>query len=1347
MTDPQQSETEAVPPSQSTATISGGVAIEADQVSIGGDVVGRDKIVSYQGYTAAEVRTLLDQISTTFQPRPFDGRCPYLGLVSYDEDSADLFFGREAVIHELISRVKDSRWVFVTGPSGSGKSSLVRAGLIYNLKHTALPDSDRWLYEALKPGRDPLAELARVASSLAGNLNAGDDIRTKGATDPTILSQWVEIALKDKRDRRAVILVDQFEETFTQIAREADRLAFLNLLTYAATNENGRTTIVFAMRSDFVSNCAAYPQLNDLLNQQFLQVGAMTPAELVSAIAQPALRVGLKVEPELVAQIIADMKGEPGALPLVQFALRDLFDAQQAKGGIIALTLKDYLERGGIHKALERHADSSFAQLDEAEQAIAREVFGGLIQVGRGADDTRRTALFDELVPAGIAPSQVTAVVGKLADARLIITDERDGHDIVTIAHEKLIDAWPWLRRLVNDNRDAIELQNQIAEDAVEWAKQQRDTSYLYVGARLANAREQLASKKIVLNGLAQAFVNAGVEAETLNRQRESARIEKELDDARKLAESEKQRAEEQTRSAVRLRQRAMYLIGALGVAVLLGIAAGVFGVQSNQNAESARRSAATAEAASTLAVANASTAVAVEGIRATAESNANAQRDEAQRQSRISLVRELAAKSTNQVQHNGDIGLLLAVEAVKLADRLGPNTVPEAAAALYEALSTANFDRVLRWHASRLTVVAFSPDSSLILTGDVDGQLRLWHIDGTEAATLTGLSSEIRSAAFSPNGQFFVTGSADNKVQLWRSDGTLVSTLGELGSSVNWVEFSPNGQLIVAADADGNAFVWRPDGAQVGAFNDHSDGINSAHFNRDGSLIVTASSDRTARVWKPDGTPVVELKAHTANVYSAVFSPDGQRILTAGWDNTARLWTLNGELLTTLTGHADALNVAAFSPDGSLILTASEDGTARLWRADGTPVATLAGHTSFINAAVFSPDGSLIVTASSDDTARVWRADGTFVTALRGHSQDVSRVAFSPDGQWIATGSDDKTVRLWKVDRLFNSTLNGHTDWVNVVAYSPDGASILTASDDSTARLWDKDGRLLQVLSGHTSVIRWAAFSQDGSRIVTASQDGSARLWKSDGTFINVFDGSQEFSWAACLSPDGTHLVTRNDNGPAHLSRDDGTLLAELDTPPGTNLVDCFSPDGKLLAAPDSSLINARVWQADGKQVATLTGHTAAINSVQFSPDGSQLVTASNDGTARLWRTDGTLIRSLSVNTATLSSAMFSADGQRIITFHEDGLTRIWSTTGTLVAELPGFSAPFAVNAKAQVILTAVGGQDIHLWHDDGTPMSTFTSTLPAGLSSLAFSRDGRTLLLGGSDGRCNYGIRRKAV
>lgn len=490
-------------------------SIAVGSISVGGDISG-DINIGNTGYTANQVSILLAQIQSTFQPKPFDGRCPYKGLDVFEEEDAELFFGREKLVDDLVSRVKDSQTVFVTGPSGSGKSSLVRAGLIHALKRGAIKNSERWLYATMKPGRDPIGELGLVVSSLASSTNPEDEIRAKAMKDENIFARWSEIVLKEGREKRLVLFIDQFEEVFTQISNEEERVAFLNLLTHAATAENGRVIILFSMRSDFVSNCATYPQLNALLNRQFVQIGAMQSEELVSAIAQPALRVGLRIDPDLIAQIINEMKGEPGALPLMQFALKDLFDSQQEKSGVPALTLNDYLQRGGIHKALERHADDSFSKLSKNEQELARSIFSGLIEIGRGTQDTKRTAMFDELIPASVKSAEVEAIVQKLADARLITTDEAAGKDTVTISHEKLIDAWPWLKKLVNENRDVIALQNEIAQDANEWGENKRDASYLYTGARLANAREQLETRKLVLGVLGQDFISTSQQVELL---------------------------------------------------------------------------------------------------------------------------------------------------------------------------------------------------------------------------------------------------------------------------------------------------------------------------------------------------------------------------------------------------------------------------------------------------------------------------------------------------------------------------------------------------------------------------------------------------------------------------------------------------------------------------------------------------------------------------------------------------------------------------------------------------------------------------------------------------------------
>ena len=520
-------------------------SVAVGNVSIGGSI-GGDFFIGTKGFSAEEVSVLVAQISTTFQPKPFDGRCPYKGLDVFDEEDAELFFGREKLIENLVNRVKESRTVFITGPSGSGKSSLVRAGLIHKLKQAGIREShsEGWLYATLKPGREPINALGSAVASLVMSTNAEDEIRAKALTDETIFARWCEIALKDGRDKRVVLFIDQFEEVFTQIGKEEEREAFLNLLTHAAQVENGRTIILFSMRSDFVPNCATYPRLNSLLNQQFIQIGAMQPDELVSAIAQPALRVGLRIDPDLIAQIINDMKGEPGSLPLMQFALQDLFRAQQAKGDMIALLLNDYLKRGGIQKSLERHADIAFSALSEHEQDLARTIFSGLIEIGRGTVDTRRTALSNELIPTSAQAGDVKTVVQKLANARLITTDAVT----VTISHEKLIDAWPWLKKLVNENRDVIALQNEIATDAKEWDEHQRDPSYLYTGARLANAREKLEVKKLVLSGSAQDFVDAGIQMEESKRQEEQRRHQKELEDAHKLAEAAKARAQAERR-------------------------------------------------------------------------------------------------------------------------------------------------------------------------------------------------------------------------------------------------------------------------------------------------------------------------------------------------------------------------------------------------------------------------------------------------------------------------------------------------------------------------------------------------------------------------------------------------------------------------------------------------------------------------------------------------------------------------------------------------------------------------------------------------------------------------------
>ncbi|MBE0670040.1 MAG: hypothetical protein IH588_05585, partial [Anaerolineales bacterium] len=715
-------------------------SVAVGSISVGGNVQG-NLTIGNTGFTSEEVSTLLTQITSTFQPKPFDGRCPYKGLDVFEEEDAELFFGREKLVDDLVNRVKNSRTVFVTGPSGSGKSSLVHAGLIHALKQGAIKGSERWLYATIKPGRDPIGELGRVVSSLASSTNPEDEIRDKAMKDATTFARWCEIVLKEGRDKRLVLFIDQFEEVFTQISKEQERVAFLNLLTHAATIENGRVIILFSMRSDFVSNCATYPQLNALLNQQFVQIGAMQAEELVSAIAQPALRVGLRIDPDLIAQIINEMKGEPGALPLMQFALKDLFDSQQEKSGVIALTLNDYLQRGGIHKALERHADDSFSKLSKNEQELARSIFSGLIEIGRGTQDTKRTALFDELVPANTNVEDVETIVQKLADARLITTDEQAGKDTVTISHEKLIDAWPWLKRLVNENRDVIALQNEISADAKEWEDRKRDTSYLYTGGRLASVREQFEKQKIALGHLAQEFVRAG-------------------------------RARQRRTQALLTSTVSVILIAAI-------LASVVFQNQARANIEIAN----TAQAASTFAI---------------------AQQERAQENANEALSRQLAsqAQSLNfAASSNQMVSSLLNIQSMKLfpnrdaasflintnlsshpISRMTHDNVvnfvvfspngkyvvsggDDTTARVWETITGNEIVRMT--HGNSVNSVDFSPDGEYVVSGSDDFTARVWEASTGKEISRMIHDDVVYSVTFSPDGKYVVSGSNDTTARV----------------------------------------------------------------------------------------------------------------------------------------------------------------------------------------------------------------------------------------------------------------------------------------------------------------------------------------------------------------------------------------------------------------------------------------------------------------------------------------------------------------------------------------------------------------------------------------------------
>jgi WD40 repeat protein len=1262
-----------------------------------------------------------------------DADNPYKGLRAFREADAATFFGREALTQQLLGRLAEegdlARFLAVVGSSGSGKSSAVRAGLIPALRRGGLSGSERWFVVDLLPGAHPLEELEAALLRIA--VNPPESLLAQLREDTRGLLRAIKRVLPADETVELVLIIDQFEEVFTLVDDEAARAHLLDSLVAAVLDERSRVRLVITLRADFIDRPLQYVDFGELVRQQAELILPLASDELERAIVGPAEQVGLALEAGLVPTIVHDVEAQPGALPLLQYALTELFERREGR----ALTRAAYQASGGVTGALARRADELFEQLDVAGQEAARQLFLRLVTLGEGTEDTRRRVLRSELATTDhqllttnqgdtryeirgmqnaqvsgllsrVSQSEQSSVVGRWSSVvdqvidvygryRLLAFD----HDPITreptieVAHEALIRGWGRLRVWLEASREQLRVQRRLAAAAAEWDHGSRDPSFLATGARLAQFAALAeavdpstgAEPAVALNAVELAFLDASQAAAVEEERRQEAMRQRELEQAQALAEAERRRAEEQAAARGRLRRRALFLAGALVLALVAAALAGVFGVQSQQSAAEAQAQQSTAVAERSRAERNAAEAQAQRDLAQTAQAQTQVQLD-------IAESLRLADLARSQLGDAPETALLLAYEAAARNDN--PQSQHILHDTLYQHVRPVS---VLTGHTESVNSAIFSPDGQRILTASFDGTARLWGASGTLLATLQGHTAPITSTEFSPNRTRILTATI--------------------------AEFSPDGQRILTVSGDGMARLWDANGQPLATLQGHTDRVRSAVFSPDGMRILTAAYDRTARLWDLSGKPLTILQGHTDRVYDAVFSPDGGHILTASKDQTARLWNLSGNLLATLQGHTSPLVSAVFSPDGQSILTTSEEGMAQLWDVSGQPIATLQGAIG-----VFSPNGQSILTTLLDDKTQLWYPSGQQITTVQGDPW-----GFSPDGQRILTASANGTVSLWRVaDGALLRTLEGHTDVVESAEFSPDGQRILTASRDETARLWDLSGKRLATLHGRIGV-----FSADGQRILTASFDGTARLWYTNSTELSTLRGHMGAVTSAEFSPDGQHILTASYDNTARLWDLSGTPLATLQGHTNDVTSALFSPNGeRILTTSDDH--TARLWDMSGQPLATLQGHTDAVMSAMFSPDGAHILTTSKDRTARLWDRSGNLLATLQGHTSSVVSAVFSPNGQRILTGSVDKTARLWDLSGRLLAILQGHteavtSAEFSPDG--QRMLTASFDKTARLWDAGGAELAIFSGHSLV-VWSAEFSPDGRHILTASLDG-----------
>jgi WD40 repeat protein/transcriptional regulator with XRE-family HTH domain len=1139
---------------------------------------------------------------------PVPGIPPYKGLLFFEEEDADLFFGRETLTARLAEHViglamdSSSRFLAVVGASGSGKSSLVRAGLAVALKRVG------WDTRIFTPTANPLQQLE-------ANLNS----KHRNAAE------------------RVLILVDQFEEVFTLCRDEMQRIAFIEKLLISAQEKSKTSTVAIALRADFYSHCAQYPLLRQAVAAEQEYIGQMTAEELRRAIEGPAKRGGWEFEPGLVDVLLNDIgaKGtsepEPGALPLLSHALLATWERRRGR----MFTLESYHASGGVRGAIAETAESVFNdQLNQTQQELARNVFLRLTKLGEGTEDTRRRAALNELVRQSAEATQLRSVLNILAEARLITLNE----DSAEVAHEALIREWQRLHEWLTQDRDSLFLHRHLTESAHEWGIRGRDPSELYRGVRLAQAGEWASANEERLNAEEQVFLAASIQQEEHEALEREAQRQRELASAKELADTQRQAT-----TRLRLRNR---VISAMGlVAFVLAIFAITFGLQSKRNAQTAQYAQTTAQAANTQVLANFTRS---EAQRLAAESINlfNGDPGNAELSALLSVrsmtmlytpsgdaaLSRASLMSPKPRQFTGHTDLIYGIAfspdgrfvatastdtTIRLWDLANGETTrifsghsDDVGGVTFSPdgkyIATASFDRTARvWdvatgetvqifqHPARLEFgPAFSPDGKYLLTGCNDESARLWEVaTGKLIHEFVGHSKPVYGVEFSPDGETIATASGDRTARLWDvSTGEQLQVLEGHEAGVDFTQFSPDGRTVATSGDDHSIRLWEvASGEQVRLLAGHQDWVQALAFSPDGKYLLSGSNDRTARLWDVQIGQLLHTFNHPQVVESVAFSPNGAYIATGGNDKIARVWNLQSGLWDMqLKSHTSAVNYASFSSDGDRILTASDDGTVKLWNATtGQVIQEFIGHTSAVKSAIFSPDGKTVLTTSWDQTARLWDpSTGKQVRLFKGHTGPILRAAFSPDGTYIVTASFDGTARVWdtktaKTILIYDKQGPAH---INRVAFSPDGKTVVTSGDEGTARIWDpRSGKELMVFKGHGSFVTGIAFSPDGKFLLTSSFDGSSRLWDvATGKELHRFLGHQGEVYGATFSPDGKYVAT---------SGADGTI---------------------------------RLWAvATGVEVRRFAGHTNIVSNVVFSPDAKFLLTASNDTTARLWFTD----------------------------------------------------------------------------------------------------------------------------